>query len=294
MEVIQTPKEYREERFEYALYINEFVICKRNFRIDNFIEDSMSTINFKNTVDSIVRMIDEDLKSKTRIYTWYYWDENKDLYYVDNSLEEQLAEPWESTFKFVITDNKREVFSKIWDGRYYPRAVRDKVDLSNKIVFHNTETLELFKEIQNLKKISNFSDDICYEVAPILFKILCVLATNNTNQITISKTAKLTKRYIDESIHSNTSLEDIANMLNLSKAHIIREFTKNYGISPYNYLIEQKIATAKKMLILHNMNVNEISSQLGFEDSNYFSKLFKKKTGVSPLQYRKSKISNCD
>ena len=134
MEVIQTPKEYREERFEYALYINEFVICKRNFRIDNFIEDSMSTINFKNTVDSIVRMIDEDLKSKTRIYTWYYWDENKDLYYVDNSLEEQLAEPWESTFKFVITDNKREVFSKIWDGRYYPRAVRDKVDLSNKIV----------------------------------------------------------------------------------------------------------------------------------------------------------------
>jgi hypothetical protein len=118
MEVIQTPKEYREERFEYALYINEFVICKRNFRIDNFIEDSMSTINFKNTVDSIVRMIDEDLKSKTRIYTWYYWDENKDLYYVDNSLEEQLAEPWESTFKFVITDNKREVFSKIWDGRY--------------------------------------------------------------------------------------------------------------------------------------------------------------------------------
>lgn len=134
MDLTQAPKEYREERFEYALYINEFVICKRNFRIDNFIEDSMSTLNFKNTVDSIVKLIDDDLKSKTRIYTWYYWDENKELYYVDNSLEENLIEPWECTFKFVITDNKREVFSKIWDGRNYPRAIRDRVDLSNKIV----------------------------------------------------------------------------------------------------------------------------------------------------------------
>jgi AraC-like DNA-binding protein len=117
---------------------------------------------------------------------------------------------------------------------------------------------------------------------------------NNNKLITISKTAKLAKKYIDDSIYSNTTIEDIANTLNLSKAHIIREFTKNYGISPYNYLIEQKIATAKKMLLLHNMNIGEISSHLGFEDSNYFSKLFKKKTGVSPLQYRKSKISNCD
>ena len=187
-------------------------------------------------------------------------------------------------------------FNKIWINFYSDifANIFNSFNLSNKTVFHNSETLELFEEIQNLKKISNFSDDICYEVAPILFKIICVLATNNTNQISISKTAKLTKRYIDESIYSNTTLEDIANMLNLSKAHIIREFSKNYGISPYNYLIEQKIAAAKKMLILHNMNVNEISSQLGFEDSNYFSKLFKKKTGVSPLQYRKSKICNCD
>lgn len=187
-------------------------------------------------------------------------------------------------------------FKKIWIN-FYSDIFTDifkSFGLSNKTVFHNTETLELFKEIQNLKKVSNFSDDICYDIAPVLFKILCILATNDNKQASLSKTAKLIKRYIDESIYSKTTLEDIANMLNLSKAHIIREFSKNYSISPYNYLIEQKMATAKKMLILHNMNINEISSQLGFEDANYFSKLFKKKTGLSPLQYRKSKICNCD
>ena len=192
--------------------------------------------------------------------------------------------------------DSKNPFKKIWINFYSDifTEIFKSFGLSNKTVFHNTETLELFKEIQNLKKVSNFSDDICYDIAPVIFKILCILATNDNKQVSLSKTAKLTKRYIDESIYSNTTLEDIANMLNLSKAHIIREFSKNYGISPYNYLIEQKIATAKKMLILHNMNISEISSQLGFEDANYFSKLFKKKTGISPLQYRKSKICNCD
>lgn len=190
--------------------------------------------------------------------------------------------------------NPKNPFKKIWIN-FFSDIFSDifkSFGLSGKTVFKNSDTLDLFNEILNIRKISNFSDDICYEIAPIIFKILCNLAVNSNKLVTVSKTAKLTKEYVDNAIYSNTTIEDIANELNLSKAHIIREFTKNYGISPYNYLIEQKIATAKKMLILHNMNIGEISCLLGFEDTNYFSKLFKKKTGVSPLQYRKSKICN--
>lgn len=192
--------------------------------------------------------------------------------------------------------NPKNPFKKIWINFYSDifKEIFKSFNLSNKIVFKNTETLELFEEIQNCKKISNFSDDICYDIAPILFRILCKLAADNNKLNNISKTAKLTKRHIDESIYTNTTIEDIAISLNLSKTHIIREFSKSYGISPYNYLIKQKIAIAKKMLLLKNMNISEISNQLGFEDSNYFSKLFKKKTGISPLQYRKSKIIDND
>lgn len=187
--------------------------------------------------------------------------------------------------------NPKNPFKKIWVNFYSDvfTEIYKSFGLSGKVVFKNSETLELFEEIQNLKKLSNFSDDICYDIAPLLFKILCTLATNHNKLTKFSKTAKLTKRCIDESIYSKTTIEDIANSLNLSKTHIIREFSKSYGVSPYNYLIQQKIAYAKKMLILNNMNIYEISSQLGFEDSNYFSKLFKKKIGMSPLQYRKSK-----
>lgn len=123
-------KEFKEERFEFALYVNNNLICKRNFKINNYIDESMQSINFKETVDEIVNMIDSDLKSKSRVYTWYYYDENN----VDDEFNEKLLEPWECTFKFVVSDNKVPVITKIWDGYGYPKSVRDKVDIANKTV----------------------------------------------------------------------------------------------------------------------------------------------------------------
>ena len=67
---------YKEERFEFALYVNNNLICKRNFKINDFIEHSMESLEFKDTVDTIVNWIDDDLKSKSRIYTWYYFNPN--------------------------------------------------------------------------------------------------------------------------------------------------------------------------------------------------------------------------
>lgn len=125
-------KDYKEERFEFAVYVNDNVICKRNFRIYNFVEDSMSTSEFKEAVDDIVNMIDNDLKSKSRVYTWYYF--NPEFPDGNEEITSELLEPWVCTFKFVVSDNKREVFTKIWDGYAYPKQIREKVDLNNKYV----------------------------------------------------------------------------------------------------------------------------------------------------------------
>lgn len=145
MEIIKEQKEYREERFEFSLFVNNNLICKRNFRINNYIEDSMSTIDFKESMDNIVNVIDNDLKSKSRVYTWYNFDEN----YTDDEFSAPLIEPWECTFKFVVTDNKKEMYTKIWDGRWYPKAIREKVDIANKtvkVLTKNGDLLTLDKE----------------------------------------------------------------------------------------------------------------------------------------------------
>jgi hypothetical protein len=123
---------YKEERFEFALYVNNNIICKRNFKINDFIEHSMESVEFKDKVEEIVDMIDNDLKSKSRVYTWYYFNPDE-----PDTFEEYAGkptEPWECTFRFEVSDRTKTVISKIWDGYAYPRPIRDKVDISNKFV----------------------------------------------------------------------------------------------------------------------------------------------------------------
>ncbi|MCC2686893.1 MAG: hypothetical protein K0R75_3792 [Paenibacillaceae bacterium] len=54
----------------------------------------------------------------------------------------------------------------------------------------------------------------------------------------------------------------------------------------YQYVLAKKIETAKLMLQDTQLHINEIAMQLGFSDSQYFSNFFKKKTGISPSQFR--------
>lgn len=131
-EVKNENKTYNVERFDFAVMINDSIICKRNFKINNYVEHSMDTLEFHDFVtNNIINLINEDLKAKSRIYTWYYFNPNEET---NPEFEEPLPEPWDTTFKFIIYDNGKEVYSQIWDGSRYPRYVRNMVDLSNKIV----------------------------------------------------------------------------------------------------------------------------------------------------------------
>lgn len=126
------PTVYKEERFEFALYVNNNIICKRNFRINDFIEHSMESLEFKEKVDEIVDLIKNDLKSKSRVFTWYYFNPKEPE--VFDELVAKPIDPWECTFRFEVSDRHKVVISKIWDGYAYPKPIRDMVDISNKNV----------------------------------------------------------------------------------------------------------------------------------------------------------------
>lgn len=67
-----------------------------------------------------------------------------------------------------------------------------------------------------------------------------------------------------------------------------RDFTRAYGMGPSAYFIELKIHEARRRLVAGQEAVGKIGARLGFEDAYYFSRIFKKRTGLSPLEYRQS------
>ena len=91
------------------------------------------------------------------------------------------------------------------------------------------------------------------------------------------------------SVYSKVSLDEIAARFYMSKANLIRVFKKYKGVTPYQFLLAQKIEIAKALLATTEMSVKSISDKLGFADEHYFSHLFKEKVGIPPLKYKAKK-----
>lgn len=83
------------------------------------------------------------------------------------------------------------------------------------------------------------------------------------------------------------SNQELGDVIFHSKDYVIKRFFANFGVTPYEYQIQQKIFSAKNLLGNTKMSVKEIAASLGYDDQHYFSYMFKKRCGVSPTQYRK-------
>ena len=157
MEEIKKDYSKVDYRFSYVLSVSdlendlgELIICKRDFDINNFDETSVRSLELKETIDDIVRLIDRDLKSKSRVYTWCNMpisiERKKDcgsnfgVYYgktiesqdMSDEFKTSLPESQLSTFKFTFFDRNKAIISKIWSGDSYPATIRNSVDLTNK------------------------------------------------------------------------------------------------------------------------------------------------------------------
>lgn len=94
------------------------------------------------------------------------------------------------------------------------------------------------------------------------------------------------KLYIDNNFSNDITMECIAESLNMSVSYMAHSFRKLVGCSPGQYIIQRRIGEAQTLLSLTDSSITQISASVGYDNSNYFSTLFKKMTQLSPKQYR--------
>ena len=95
--------------------------------------------------------------------------------------------------------------------------------------------------------------------------------------------------YIQENYYRKISLSDVADRFFFNPSTVSRMFVKNLGINYIEYLNSLRLEKAKEMLETSYSSIAEVAERTGFENTSYFSRQFKKKYGVSPQEYRKSK-----
>ena len=98
--------------------------------------------------------------------------------------------------------------------------------------------------------------------------------------------SKATSFIFEHYTESELSVQDIANHLNISEVHLRRIFKQSANTSPLKYIRYLRLEKARNMLNSSNLPIAEISNSVGFDDQFYFSKLFKKETGLSPTEFR--------
>ena len=120
------------------------------------------------------------------------------------------------------------------------------------------------------------------------------LLTEYSQIISSSKTQEenplITKvcNYLDQHLQEDISLEQMANIINVSPFYLSKLFKEEKGITFINFISDKRLEKARDLLEHSDLSIKEITSEIGYNDQNYFSRIFKNKYGLSPKEYRKS------
>ena len=97
--------------------------------------------------------------------------------------------------------------------------------------------------------------------------------------------------YIRTHLSEDLSLETLAARVNLSAVYFHKLFSAHAGMTPAQFVLTSRIATAKALLKTGELSIGEIASRCGFSSQSYFNYKFKSVTGETPLQYRNTRLS---
>lgn len=93
--------------------------------------------------------------------------------------------------------------------------------------------------------------------------------------------------FFNNHYQEDISLNQLAEDLNISYNYMITLFKKETGSTPNAYLTQVRLDQAASLLRTTDKNITEVSTEVGIADANYFTKLFRKAYGVTPVQYKK-------
>ncbi|MEP1385724.1 MAG: AraC family transcriptional regulator [Paraglaciecola sp.] len=97
---------------------------------------------------------------------------------------------------------------------------------------------------------------------------------------------QLAKEYLDAYPEQNVSLTQLATLVGLSQFHFVREFKKQFELTPHSYQVQVRVKKAKRLLKVGVKPIN-VASDCGFHDQSHLNHYFKKALGTTPRKYQK-------
>jgi AraC-like DNA-binding protein/quercetin dioxygenase-like cupin family protein len=145
---------------------------------------------------------------------------------------------------------------------------------------------------QSIAEISRSGDYTPEMLRSILDLILTICAARyqvGENLLNKGKGQILVKRFfhlVEENYQKNLSLSDYAALIGITPSHLTQTVKLLTGKTSTQIVKAKQLLEIKRLLVHTSLNISEIANQLNFEDQSYFTKFFKRETGITPMRYR--------
>lgn len=182
---------------------------------------------------------------------------------------ELIFENDSNKIELIIKKGMSEIYSTI--GHHYPWFEK----------YHNLVELKDM-DFSGKQDIKDLKDQVISSIMRLVSALKKFIFCNNGNFL-VRRACVFILEHIDEKI----SVKCLAEKLFVSKTHLSETFKQKTGLALIEYITQMKIERAQKLIIDNQLMIYQIIDMLGYEDINYFNKIFKKYTGLSPTQFKK-------
>lgn len=206
--------------------------------------------------------------------------------------------------KMNLTSKRYSRYMIIIDSDFFDSVIKDPTLLSifkirsqsfiNGIQLKNEHVAMFEEHFRDLNVIYQKKDQFWQiEFNASLSKFMVLLYRNYTTHFPITNIGKAEERvlkiqtYIDENFRKDISLESISSLFFINKFYLAHSFRDVIGFTIKQYIILKKIAYAKNELYFKDNSITEIAMESGFNSHSNFIRIFQKKEGMTPLQFRK-------
>lgn len=194
--------------------------------------------------------------------------------------------------------NKYSIFPVILDAKIWGFILCDNNKITSQQIMLSKNYLDniftnVFKgskrdvEVNILDPLSNEQlGQIDYLTAVVKMSFDLKMSVNKSKVTEVSKSLKKVTDYILNNINQSFSLNDLAGKVYLSPSYLSRLFKKYLNVTLIDYVNHLKIAKAKEKLAQTNQPINLVSLSVGFAQTSYFTKTFKKMVNMTPSNFR--------
>ena len=146
--------------------------------------------------------------------------------------------------------------------------------------------------LREMEQKSTGYEDVCQAYMEILIirlmRSTALSVPMQPQQISANRQCAAVKRYIDQHFKETLTLDQLAEEAHMNKFYLSHAFKQEFGVSPINYLISCRIEESKYLLAETDLSISQIAQLLNFSSPSYFSQVFRRTQGVSPVEFRQS------